>query len=318
MYDISSTYVSWRIVYMQIEQLNYIISVAAKGNISKASKELSISQSALSQSIIKLEKEINVQIFNRHRSGVTVTKNGQFIIDSAIEIIKKTDQLINLTNNINNNVEKITIGVIEGLHFNFIPKLFSKLKETFIHTDFEFIELSSLNICKELLNKNLDLGVLAIYDETRKYTEKINCIKIKKINMYAFLSKESDLASKKNIYPSDLKNKTFITYNGEYMNWFFSKYKKTYGDFEELITTKNNHTINKAVKDNLAIAIEVEEEITNKEYIDTGDIIAKPLVLNESFYKDFIGIGYLYNKDSTLDKNKKKLIEMLRNELSHF
>lgn len=301
---------------MQLEQLNHIIKVAKHRNISNASKELLISQSALSQSILKLEKELNITIFDRKRNGVTPTIDGQNIIDHAIEVLKKVECITDYAKTLNTRKKSIKIGVIEGLHLNFISNLLEKLKKQFLNINFEFIELSSLNICKKLIHGELDLGLLAIYDETNKFKKQIKFKNVKKIDMCVFLSKNSHLANEEKIYPGEIINEIFITYNGEYMNDFFSRYQEKYGYFKELITTKNNETISKVVKDNLAIAIEIKPEIKNKYYIETGDIIAKPLMLDASFKEDYLGIAYLYSEDFIIDKNKKKLIKILENELS--
>lgn len=301
---------------IQLEQLLYIIEVANQGKISQAAEKLLISQSALSQSILKLEDELNIKIFKRHRNGVTPTKEGQFIINHAIELKKIVDNIETFSKTVNSDkYNDIKIGVVEGLHLNFIPNFFSKLRKQFPYTNFGFTELNSVNICKELINKNIDIGLLAIYDQTKVHKEKIKFIKLRKINMYVFVSKYSDLANKDVLYPEDLSNESFITYNGEYMNWFFSKYKNRYGQFNELMTTKNNTMISKAVKDNIAIAIEVDTEIKNKNYIDTGDIIAKPLKLDDSFYNNYLGLGYLPDNKKMTNKGLDEIINILENEV---
>ncbi|GAB3042193.1 LysR family transcriptional regulator [Virgibacillus ainsalahensis] len=298
---------------MQFEQLKYIVSVAHHKNISKAAKELSISQSALSQSILKLESELKIEIFQRNRNGVTITKTGEFVINTATEILEKADKIFSFSNSKSVQKKALNIGIISGLHLPFIPNLFSKLKREFPYLDVELFEFSSLKIIKALMDTNIDLGILAIYEETEQYQKKINFIEIQKINMFVFLSKKSPLSSKRALTPTDLKHETFITYNGEYMNWFFSKYRQLYGEFEELLTTQNNQTISETVKNNLAIAIEVEPEIYNNRYVNSGDIVVKPLILNGDFNEGHLGIGYLNNK--ILPPDMMSFIQILENEL---
>ena len=50
---------------MTLQQLKYVVAVADKGTISKASKELFVSQPSLTNAIRELEKEMNISIFNR-------------------------------------------------------------------------------------------------------------------------------------------------------------------------------------------------------------------------------------------------------------
>ncbi|MBP3703028.1 MAG: LysR family transcriptional regulator [Lachnospiraceae bacterium] len=54
-------------------------AVAKNGNISKAAKELFISQPAISKSIQKLEESLNTKLFIRGSRGVTLTEEGKIL-----------------------------------------------------------------------------------------------------------------------------------------------------------------------------------------------------------------------------------------------
>ena len=55
---------------MTLQQLRYVVTVAEKGTLSDAAKELFISQPALTKAIKELEDEMNISIFNRTNKGV--------------------------------------------------------------------------------------------------------------------------------------------------------------------------------------------------------------------------------------------------------
>lgn len=61
---------------MEIRQLRYFIGVADCGCFSKASRQLYISQSAISQQIKLLEEELGSQLFVRQHNSVTMTESG--------------------------------------------------------------------------------------------------------------------------------------------------------------------------------------------------------------------------------------------------
>lgn len=65
-------------------------TVAETGNISKAAKELYISQPAISKSIQKLEENIGTPLFSRSSRGVTLTDEGEMLYEhvrSAFETL---------------------------------------------------------------------------------------------------------------------------------------------------------------------------------------------------------------------------------------
>ena len=57
-------------------------TVANAGNISKAAKELYISQPAISKSIQKLEENLGCKLFSRSSRGVVLTDEGQLLFCS--------------------------------------------------------------------------------------------------------------------------------------------------------------------------------------------------------------------------------------------
>ena len=87
-------------------------AVANTGNISKAAKELYISQPAISKSIQKLEENIGVKLFERSSRGVTLTTEGELLythVKSAFETLTLGED--KLRRSIALGVGNLTIGV---------------------------------------------------------------------------------------------------------------------------------------------------------------------------------------------------------------
>jgi DNA-binding transcriptional LysR family regulator len=64
-------------------QLQYFVTVAEEGQITRAAKKLQIAQPALSQSIAQLEAAIGLKLLDRHPRGVTLTDAGKKFLDRA-------------------------------------------------------------------------------------------------------------------------------------------------------------------------------------------------------------------------------------------
>ena len=60
---------------IELEQLKQLIAFAKYGTLSKAAEELYISQPALSRSIQKLEKTLEVELFDRKKIFDNFSKN---------------------------------------------------------------------------------------------------------------------------------------------------------------------------------------------------------------------------------------------------
>lgn len=62
---------------MQINHIEYFLEVARCQSISKAAKNLFITQSTLSTSIATFENELGFKLFTRLRQGVILTPEGE-------------------------------------------------------------------------------------------------------------------------------------------------------------------------------------------------------------------------------------------------
>ena len=77
---------------MQIEHLYYFLDVARTLCISQSSKDLYISPQGLSQAIKSLEKEFNIEFFDRTRNGFMLTSEGKKFAVCAKEFLKSYEK----------------------------------------------------------------------------------------------------------------------------------------------------------------------------------------------------------------------------------
>lgn len=61
---------------METKQLTYILAIAQEGGISKAATKLFITQSALSQQLLKLEHELGTPLFFGLTAGFHLQRRG--------------------------------------------------------------------------------------------------------------------------------------------------------------------------------------------------------------------------------------------------
>jgi len=82
---------------MTFQQLQYLLSVNRNGSLSLAAKELFITQSAVSNTLAALEKELNCRIFTRSAYGLTLTPEGEQIVSYAKRICENYSLLTGVT-----------------------------------------------------------------------------------------------------------------------------------------------------------------------------------------------------------------------------
>ena len=80
---------------MTIQQLTYLLEVHKSGSFSLAAKNLFITQSAISNAIIGLEKEIGTPLFVRSKKGLVPTARGADVINHAKKVCDSIEQITN-------------------------------------------------------------------------------------------------------------------------------------------------------------------------------------------------------------------------------
>lgn len=136
-------------------------TVANAGNISKAAKELYISQPAISKSIQKLEDGLECKLFSRSSRGVVLTDEGRLLYDhvsEAFEALNEGEE--KLKRSIELGVGQLKIGVSSTLcKYMLLPYL-----KEFIHRNPHIsisIECQSTNETLKLLDDDkIDIGLI--------------------------------------------------------------------------------------------------------------------------------------------------------------
>lgn len=79
---------------MRIEDLNYFLAVAETGHVGRASERLGQSQPALTKGIQRLERELNLQLFERSPRGMALTTPGQAFYERARHVRASLDDAV--------------------------------------------------------------------------------------------------------------------------------------------------------------------------------------------------------------------------------
>lgn len=143
-------------------------AVANSGNISRAAKELYISQPAISKSIQKLEESVGTKLFQRSSRGVTLTPEGELLyehVKAAFETLNQGEE--KLRRSIELGVGHLTIGVSSTLcKYLLLPYLKEFIKK-YPHIGISISCHSTNHTLKLLEEEKIDIGLIGKPDSLK-------------------------------------------------------------------------------------------------------------------------------------------------------
>ncbi|KRK94123.1 LysR family transcriptional regulator [Companilactobacillus futsaii] len=131
-------------------------------NITKAAKELYVTQPSVSIQIKKLEKDLGVQLFKRNgNKGLIPTENAnRFYRDSQIIMNSWENSMNHLVKKHRSNRIKCVIGVSHTTSNLVLPPLMVNLKKYFTKFDFEIVAADSEKVLEEITKREIDFGII--------------------------------------------------------------------------------------------------------------------------------------------------------------
>ena len=76
-----------------LAELRVMVALAESGHFTRAAERLGMSQSSLSASLVKLEKQLGTRLFDRHTRACRVTEAGAALLPAARRLVSDWDHL---------------------------------------------------------------------------------------------------------------------------------------------------------------------------------------------------------------------------------
>ena len=291
-----------RTIAMTLQQLKYVIAVAAKA--------LFISQPSLTAAIRELETELGITLFNRTNKGAALTADGEEFLGYARQVIEQVD-LID---------EKYTgkaagkhVFCVSAQHYSFVVEAFVDLLREYggEEYDFRIRETQTYEIIEDVARLRSEIGVLYLnpFNETvirrELHSHDLTFHPLFVTKPHVFVSTANPLAEKAAVTLEDLAPYPRLSYEqGEHNAFFFS---------EEILSTRESRkdivVRDRATLFNLLIGLDgyticsgvISEELNGK------NIVAIPLLVD-----DHMEIGYITHNKTVPSRFAGLYIEALK------
>ncbi|MEU5366850.1 LysR family transcriptional regulator [Streptomyces sp. NPDC005925] len=146
---------------MEIRLLEAFLAVADELHFGRAARRLGIAQPPLSQRVQRLERELDVRLFDRNRHGVSLTPAGTEILDHARRVVAGADHITRLAHGIRSGDSgTLRIGAVGSAFYQALPQLLAPSREQLPHLTLTVREMETPQQLDALLTAELDVGLV--------------------------------------------------------------------------------------------------------------------------------------------------------------
>ncbi|MBJ6746031.1 LysR family transcriptional regulator [Streptococcus sp. 121] len=154
---------------MDIRVLNYFVTIAQEGSITRAAEKLSITQPTLSRQIKDLEEEFGTLLLSRSSRQIQLTDDGQYLYNRALEILSlvhKTEENLGKQGDITGEIH---IGAAESSSLQLIARASESMTALYPQVRLHFRSGNADEVYEGLNQGTLDFGIVFGTQIPQKY-----------------------------------------------------------------------------------------------------------------------------------------------------
>lgn len=149
-------------VKLDVDSLRALKSIADHGGVTRAARHLSLSQSAVSHKIKRLEDNIDCVLLTRRAGAPLLTETGERLLSYANRILALHDEAA-ATLSKRTLTGSIRMGMTEDMTSSGLAKILARFARLFPNVSVRTHVAQSLVLQRELEDSAIDLGVMQVF-----------------------------------------------------------------------------------------------------------------------------------------------------------
>ncbi|MCW2306892.1 LysR family transcriptional regulator [Rhodobium gokarnense] len=122
------------------DDLRFFLHAARAGSLARASMRLKVDQSTVSRRLVQLESALELTVFERHRTGLKLTENGEKLLSHAAKV---ESAIIGIREEFYAEEAAVTgsvrLATMEGIASLYLAERFGELRRTSPHLTVELV-----------------------------------------------------------------------------------------------------------------------------------------------------------------------------------
>jgi len=196
---------------MELRHLRYFLAVAENLSFRAAAARLHVAQAAVSQTVLDLERETGVRLFERSSRRVALTPAGETLRADASVIVQRAAQAVEAARRAaQGQTGKLAIGFLGSAVSLCLPRVVRQYRERYPNVELDLIEMTPERQRSALREGRIHLGLSRTFgpgaarefDETLVYSDRLAAV----------LCDSHPLSKRPRVRLRDLANDPFVLF----------------------------------------------------------------------------------------------------------
>ncbi len=195
---------------MSSDNLKLFKDIALSRSISKGAAHNQISQSAASQHIQELERQLGVVLLDRSTRPLSVTEPGRMYLDFCRDVLRRQEDFDAALDGFRRGTEgRVRVAAIYSVQLSEMAELEAAFSRLYPEGELRVEYLRPEKVYEAVLDDGADIGLVSYPESTREIT----VIPWRQEEMLVAASPYHPLAARRAIRPSDLAGADFISFD---------------------------------------------------------------------------------------------------------
>lgn len=191
-------------------KLQIFVTVAQEGSFSAAAERLYITQSAVSQHVKAMEKQLGRALFQRGRRGVKLTAHGEILLRYAQQIFALLDEAENALIDVENLSEgRLSLGATPGISIYLVPNWVQRFRAQYPQLSVSLKTGVTAQIVTDVLEQRVNLGfVEGELDELKP--SRLNVVALEEVEQMVMVGFKHPWWEREAVQVDELDKQSFI------------------------------------------------------------------------------------------------------------
>jgi LysR family transcriptional regulator, transcriptional activator of the cysJI operon len=287
--------------------LRLIRDVAQHRSVSKAARWNDLSQSAASQALGELERELGVTLFDRGTRPLTVTPAGKAYVEFCRDVLRRHDEMLSLLDSIKKQLNAtVRLAAIYSVGLSEMSSIEARFAERFADAELQVQYLRPERVWQAVAEDEADLGLMSYAESSRE----VVALSWRDEEMVVAVPPDDPLAAYQALSASALEGRLFVAFDEDLpIQQHIDRYMREH-EVEVEITLRfdNIEMIKQAVAHGAGISI-MPQRVMHEDMLQ-GRLIALPLEPAELFRP----VRIVHRRRKVFNEVTIGLLELLKEE----